>query len=90
MVVAGQLLRRCGAPFLRFHGRRRSASVAVRVRIVLACAEPGVVYQRAAELGVATMTVGRGAGVAARRRRGAINNWLLQRRHPERLGASMV
>jgi len=36
-----------------------SARLAVRARIVLACAEPGVVYERlAAELGVTTMTVG--------------------------------
>jgi transposase len=36
-----------------------SARVAVRAKIVLACAEPGVVYERvAAELGVTTMTVG--------------------------------
>ena len=33
--------------------------MAVRAKIVLACAEPGVVYERlAAELGVTTMTVG--------------------------------
>jgi transposase-like protein len=33
--------------------------LAVRAKIVLACAEPGVVYERvAAELGVTTMTVG--------------------------------
>ena len=38
------------------HGE--SARLAVRAKIVLACAEPGVVYQRlAAELGVTTMTV---------------------------------
>jgi transposase len=36
-----------------------SARLAVRARIVLACAEPGAVYQRIAdELGVTTMTVG--------------------------------
>jgi Homeodomain-like domain len=36
-----------------------SPRVAVRAKIVLACAEPGVVYERvAAELGVTTMTVG--------------------------------
>ena len=36
-----------------------SARLAVRAKIVLACAEPGVVYERvAAELGVTTMTVG--------------------------------
>ena len=36
-----------------------SARLAVRATIVLACAEPGVVYERvAAELGVTTMTVG--------------------------------
>jgi transposase len=35
------------------------ARLAVRARIVLACAEPGVVYERvAADLGVTTMTVG--------------------------------
>ena len=41
--------------------RARSASRrAVRARIVLACAEPGVVYERvAADLGVTTMTVGK-------------------------------
>ena len=40
-------------------GRGRSARLAVRAKIVLACAEPGVVYERlAAELGVTTMTVG--------------------------------
>jgi transposase-like protein len=34
--------------------------LAVRARIVLACAEPGVVYERvAADLGVTTMTVGK-------------------------------
>ena len=37
-----------------------SARLAVRAKIVLACAEPGVVYERvAAELGVTTMTVGK-------------------------------
>jgi transposase-like protein/transposase len=37
---------------------RGSSRVAVRAAIVLACAEPGVVYERvAAELGVTTMTV---------------------------------
>ena len=36
-----------------------SARLAVRAKIVLACAEPGVVYERlAAELSVTTMTVG--------------------------------
>jgi transposase len=36
-----------------------SARLAVRAKIVLGCAEPGVVYQRlAAELGVTVMTVG--------------------------------
>src|SRR6185312_16329105 len=36
-----------------------SPRLAVRAKIVLACAEPGVVYERvAAELGVTTMTVG--------------------------------
>src|SRR3954447_18354026 len=36
-----------------------SARLAVRAKIVLACAEPGVVYERlAADLGVTTMTVG--------------------------------
>src|ERR687898_2182096 len=39
------------------HGE--SARLAVRAKIVLACAQPGVVYERvAAELGVTTMTVG--------------------------------
>src|ERR671920_821145 len=39
------------------HGE--SARLAVRAKIVLACAEPGVVYERlASELGVTTMTVG--------------------------------
>ena len=39
------------------HGE--SARSAVRAKIVLACAEPGVVYERlASELGVTTMTVG--------------------------------
>ena len=37
-----------------------SPRLAVRARIVLACAEPGVVYERvAADLGVTTMTVGK-------------------------------
>jgi transposase len=37
-----------------------SARLAVRAKIVLACAEPGVVYERvAADLGVTTMTVGK-------------------------------
>ena len=37
-----------------------SARLAVRAKIVLACAEPGAVYERvAAELGVTTMTVGK-------------------------------
>src|ERR671921_2769445 len=46
------------AQLLRWsHGE--SARLAVRAKIVLACAEPGVVYERvAAELGVTTMTVG--------------------------------
>jgi hypothetical protein len=36
-----------------------SARLAVRAQIVLACAEPGVVYERVAtDLGVTTMTVG--------------------------------
>jgi hypothetical protein len=36
-----------------------AARLAVRAKIVLACAEPGVVYERlAADLGVTTMTVG--------------------------------
>jgi transposase len=40
--------------------RGGSSRLAVRARIVLACAEPGVVYERlAAELGVTTMTVGK-------------------------------
>jgi transposase len=39
--------------------RGDSARLAVRAKIVLACAEPGVVYERlAADLGVTTMTVG--------------------------------
>src|SRR5215212_11694521 len=39
------------------HGE--SARLAVRAKIVLACAEPGVVYERlASELGVTAMTVG--------------------------------
>src|SRR5919107_5145703 len=39
------------------HGE--SARLAVRAKIVLACAEPGVVYERlASELGVTTMPVG--------------------------------
>jgi hypothetical protein len=39
-----------------------SARLAVRAKIVLACAEPGAVYERvAAELGVTTMTVGKWA-----------------------------
>ena len=37
---------------------RGSSRAAVRAAIVLACAEPGVVYERvAADLGVTTMTV---------------------------------
>src|SRR4051812_24571698 len=46
------------AQLLRWsHGE--SARLAVRAKIVLGCAEPGVVYERlAAELGVTTMTVG--------------------------------
>jgi transposase len=40
--------------------RGGSSRLAVRARIVLACAEPGVVYERlAAELGVTAMTVGK-------------------------------
>jgi transposase len=40
--------------------RGGSSRLAVRARIVLACAEPGVVYERvAAELGVTRMTVGK-------------------------------
>jgi transposase len=40
--------------------RGASPRLAVRARIVLACAEPGVVYQRlAADLGVTEMTVGK-------------------------------
>src|SRR4051794_18046113 len=40
--------------------RGASSRLAVRARIVLACAEPGVVYERlAAELGVTAMTVGK-------------------------------
>jgi transposase len=40
--------------------RGGSSRLAVRARIVLACAEPAVVYERlAAELGVTTMTVGK-------------------------------
>src|SRR6186997_2912148 len=39
--------------------RGGSARLAVRAKIVLACADPGVVYERvAADLGVTTMTVG--------------------------------
>src|SRR3954470_8859773 len=47
------------AQLLRWsHGE--SARLAVRAKIVLACAEPGVVYERvAADLGVTTMTVGK-------------------------------
>src|SRR3954462_12563083 len=46
------------AQLLRW-ARGESARLAVRAKIVLACAEPGVVYERlAAELGVTTMTVG--------------------------------
>ena len=46
------------AQLLRWsHGE--SARLAVRAKIVLACAEPGVVYEQlAGELGVTTMTVG--------------------------------
>ena len=44
---------------LRWSHGGGSARVAVRAKIVLACAEPGVVYERvAADLGVTTMTVG--------------------------------
>ena len=58
----------CGAEFLLTGGEREqllawsrgSSRLAVRARIVLACAEPGVVYERlAADLGVTTMTVGK-------------------------------
>src|SRR3954447_532882 len=67
------------AQLLRWsHGE--SARLAVRAKIVLACAERGVVYERlAAELGVTTMTVGawrrrfaraRCAGLADGRRSG--------------------
>src|SRR3954447_7554979 len=67
------------AQLLRWsHGE--SARLAVRAKIVVACAEPGVVYERvAAELGVTTMTVGawrkrfaraRCAGLADGRRSG--------------------
>src|SRR6266498_5056664 len=46
-----QLVRWSGGP---------SPRLAVRARIVLACADPGVVYQRvAADLGVTEMTVGK-------------------------------
>ena len=39
--------------------RGESARLAVRAKIVLACSEPGTVYERlAAELGVTAMTVG--------------------------------
>jgi transposase len=45
---------------LRWSHGGGSARQAVRARIVLACAEPGVVYERvAADLGVTTMTVGK-------------------------------
>ena len=46
------------AQLLRWsHGE--SARLAVRAKIVLACAEPGVVHEQlAGELGVTTMTVG--------------------------------
>jgi transposase len=48
------------AQLLRWAHGGGSARLAVRARIVLACAEPGVVYERvAAELGVTTMTVGK-------------------------------
>jgi transposase-like protein len=41
--------------------------LAVRAKIVLACAEPGVVYARvAADLGVTTMTVGKWASDSVR------------------------
>src|SRR5215210_3790532 len=44
---------------LRWSHGGQSARLAVRAKIVLACAEPGVVYERvAADLGVTTMTVG--------------------------------
>jgi transposase len=45
---------------LRWSHSGGSARLAVRAKIVLACAEPGVVYQQvAADLGVTTMTVGK-------------------------------
>jgi transposase len=45
---------------LRWSHGGGSARLAVRAKIVLACAEPGVVYERvAADLGVTTMTVGK-------------------------------
>jgi transposase len=61
--------KRAGAEFVLTVDERRqltrwslgggSARLAVRAKIVLACAEPGVVYERvAADLGVTTMTVG--------------------------------
>ena len=47
------------AQLLRWSHGGGSARLAVRAKIVLACAEPGVVYERvAADLGVTTMTVG--------------------------------
>src|SRR6266568_3752395 len=46
-----------------------SPRLAVRARIVLACAEPGAVYEQvAADLGVTTMTVGKWRGRFARGR----------------------
>ena len=61
--------KRAGAEFVLTVDERRqltrwslgggSARLAVRAKIVLGCAEPGVVYERvAADLGVTTMTVG--------------------------------
>lgn len=45
---------------LRWSHGGGSARLAVRAKIVLACAEPGVVYERlAADLGVTAMTVGK-------------------------------
>lgn len=45
---------------LRWSHGAGSARQAVRARIVLACAEPGVIYERVAvDLGVTSMTVGK-------------------------------
>jgi len=45
---------------LRWSHGGGSARLAVRAKIVLACAEPGVVYEHvAADLGVTTVTVGK-------------------------------